>query len=201
MDELSTDILLSPIDSIEFTDCGLMFDDESFELDYTPSIEIDDITDREKLKFDLSKSMCFDTNDFYESFEEVHSVEIPIINFNNEIAIMSISDIMNHMSKNMEMSNSGLIYSWKYRNKQCYVVLDWAGVWHLYIVAPNNKENFRALSSYSHIHFLKWDAENNIYKFMLDDIDFTSDKKNENVFRDLSYCVNHINEIINKYLK
>lgn len=199
MDELSIDILLSPIDSIIFTDCGIEFDYTYPEPEYKPSIEMEHITDREKLKFDLSKSMCCDTNDFYKSFEKVHSMKIPIINFNNEIAIMSISDIMYNLSKNMEICNAGLIYCWKYRNKQCYAVLDWTGVWCLYIVAPNIKENFRALSLYgSYIYFLKWDDENNIYKFMIDDLPLCY--KNENVFRDLSYCVNHINDIVNKYL-
>jgi hypothetical protein len=163
------------------------------------------ITDRDRMEFKLSPNFNITTNHYTKKFSNVEHIYLLVEDNKTYTGFVTIDNIIKNLVKHMVMVNEGLCHSWMYRGRECYAILDWAGCWNLYAIAPMEYvDDARPLTCNDPpTHFLAWDENNNMYKVLLD---MTTDTILPNLetdevrlgstFKDLSYCKDYVNMFV-----
>jgi hypothetical protein len=163
------------------------------------------ITDKDRMEFKLSHSYNTTTEDYAEVFFKVGHISLLVENNKTYIGFVTVDNIIKNLVKHMVMVNEGLCHMWTYRERECYAILDWAGCWNLYAIAPMEYVDDARPHAYSdpHTNFLAWDENNNLYKVLLDlttDVMLPNSETDEarpgSTFKDLSYCKAYVNMFV-----
>lgn len=161
----------------------------------------------EELKFDMCENLHESSDYFIHMYKDTWDILLPVENCEMEIGFVSVKHVLEFLSRYMVVVNGGLMHSWIYKDIQCYALLDKAGYWRLYVLAPRCYTSYDILLLFNeaHVHFIEWDEKNYMYDIMINPLtDAMIPSSNEDVnrigstFKDISYCKIYLNTFVKR---